>query len=156
MQECGKQMGVLALNAAIEAGRLGESGKQFVTAAEDIRSYAANYDAVIEESRVQLKDSEKRIAELEEQMHHLISLLKENNIATARLMKSCSDVTRQADATGEIKLSGQLGGIVNELISLRTQTRRSLSRRNAIVCSLRTLKRNSMRSRRIRKKSIRW
>lgn len=119
MQECGKQMGVLALNAAIEAGRLGESGKQFVTAAEDIRSYAANYDAVIEESRVQLKDSEKRIAELEEQMHHLIGLLKENNIATARLMKSCSDVTRQADATGEIKLSGQLSGIVNELISLR-------------------------------------
>jgi len=90
-----------------------------VTAAEDIRSYAANYDAVIEESRVQLKDSEKRIAELEEQMHHLIGLLKENNIATARLMKSCSDVTRQADATGEIKLSGQLSGIVNELISLR-------------------------------------
>ena len=56
---------------------------------------------------------------MEEQMHHLIGLLKENNIATARLMKSCSDVTRQADATGEIKLSGQLGGIVNELISLR-------------------------------------
>ena len=32
MQGCGKQMGVLALNAAIEAGRMGEGGKQFVTA----------------------------------------------------------------------------------------------------------------------------
>ena len=37
MQDCGKQMGVLALNAAIEAGRMGEGGKQFVTAAETIR-----------------------------------------------------------------------------------------------------------------------
>ncbi len=119
MQEYGKQMGVLALNAAIEAGRLGESGKQFVTAAEDIRSYAANYDAVIAESRMQLEESEKKIGELEEQMHHLIGLLKENNIATARLMKSCSDVVRQADATGEAKLSEQLAGVVSEITALR-------------------------------------
>ena len=119
MQECGKQMGVLALNAAIEAGRLGESGKQFVTAAEDIRSYASNYDAVIAESRMQLEKSEKKIEELEEQMHHLIGLLKENNIATARLMKSCSDVVRQADATGEAKPSGLLAGVASEITALR-------------------------------------
>lgn len=119
MQEYGKQMGVLALNAAIEAGRLGESGKQFVTAAEDIRSYAANYDAVIAESRVQLEESGQRIAELEEQLHHLIGLLKENNIATARLMKSCADVVRQADAAGETKVSEQLTGIANGITSLR-------------------------------------
>lgn len=119
MQECGKQMGVLALNAAIEAGRLGESGKQFVTAAEDVRSYAANYDAIIEECRGQLEESDQRIAELEEQMHHLIGLLKENNIATARLMKLCSEVVRQADKAGEAKLSGQLSGLASEIASLR-------------------------------------
>lgn len=119
MQECGKQMGVLALNAAIEAGRLGESGKQFVTAAEDVRTYASNYDTLIEESRIQLETSEKRIAELEEQMHHLIGLLKENNIATARLMKSCSEVVRQADATQTEKLSERLAGISSEITSLR-------------------------------------
>mgnify|MGYP000012377096 CR=1 FL=1 len=115
MQEYGKQMGVLALNAAIEAGRLGESGKQFVTAAEDIRSYAANYDAIIAESRTQLAESKQQIAELEEQMHHLIGLLKENNIATARLMKSCAEVTRGADAVNEAALSS----VVNDIVGLR-------------------------------------
>lgn len=119
MQEYGKQMGVLALNAAIEAGRLGESGKQFVTAAEDIRSYASNYDAVIAESRMQLEEAGQRIAELEEQMHHLIGLLKENNIATARLMKSCADMVRQADAAGAANVSDQLTGVANEITSLR-------------------------------------
>ena len=48
MQDCGKQMGVLALNAAIEAGRMGEGGKQFVTAAETIRVSAGTYDELIE------------------------------------------------------------------------------------------------------------
>lgn len=119
MQEYGKQMGVLALNAAIEAGRLGESGKQFVTAAEDIRSYAANYDAIIAESRTQLAESKQQIAELEEQMHHLIGLLKENNIATARLMKSCAEVTRGADAVNEASLSEALSSVVNDIVGLR-------------------------------------
>lgn len=119
MQEYGKQMGVLALNAAIEAGRLGESGKQFVTAAEDIRSYAANYDAIIAESRTQLAESKQQIAELEEQMHHLIGLLKENNIATARLMKSCAEVTRGADAVNEASLSETLSSVVNDIVGLR-------------------------------------
>mgnify|MGYP004687885953 FL=1 len=112
-------MGVLALNAAIEAGRLGESGKQFVTAAEDIRSYAANYDAIIAESRTQLAESKQQIAELEEQMHHLIGLLKENNIATARLMKSCAEVTRGADAVNEAALSEALSSVVNDIVGLR-------------------------------------
>ena len=119
MQEYGKQMGVLALNAAIEAGRLGESGKQFVTAAEDIRSYAANYDAIIAESRTQLAESKQQIAELEEQMHHLIGWLKENNIATARLMKSCAEVTRGADAVNEASLSEALSSVVNDIVGLR-------------------------------------
>ena len=49
MQDCGKQMGVLALNAAIEAGRMGEGGKQFVTAAETIRVSAGTYDELIDQ-----------------------------------------------------------------------------------------------------------
>lgn len=50
MQDCGKQMGVLALNAAIEAGRMGEGGKQFVTAAETIRVSAGTYDELIDQA----------------------------------------------------------------------------------------------------------
>ena len=40
MQELSKNMSVLALNAAIEAGRMGESGSQFVVAAEEIRTFS--------------------------------------------------------------------------------------------------------------------
>lgn len=69
MQDCGKQMGVLALNAAIEAGRMGEGGKQFVTAAETIRVSAGTYDELIDQAHKRLADSDERIAELEEQVH---------------------------------------------------------------------------------------
>ena len=65
MQDCGKQMGVLALNAAIEAGRMGEGGKQFVTAAETIRVSAGTYDELLDQAHKRLADSDERIAELE-------------------------------------------------------------------------------------------
>lgn len=88
MSDFSKQMGVLALNAAIEAGRMGESGMQFVGAAEEIRQYAGNYEEVVSELRAELDASDKRISELEETIHHLVSLLKDNNMTTAKLLKS--------------------------------------------------------------------
>ena len=91
MQDCGKQMGVLALNAAIEAGRMGEGGKQFVTAAETIRVSAGTYDELIDQAHKRLADSDERIAELEEQVHRMVTLLKENNVAMTKLMKSCQE-----------------------------------------------------------------
>lgn len=119
MEEYSKQMGVLALNAAIEAGRLGDAGKQFVISAEDIRSYVANYDKAIGETRKQLQDSDERIAKLEEQVHHLVGLLKDNNVATARLMKSCSEVVQQADAQKDDSEIGELTEILNQVTTLR-------------------------------------
>ena len=41
--EIGKQMGVLSLNAAVEAGRMGESGRKFVQAAEEVREMSDHY-----------------------------------------------------------------------------------------------------------------
>lgn len=41
--ELGKQMGVISLNAAVEAGRMGEGGKKFVEAAEEIRGLSGQY-----------------------------------------------------------------------------------------------------------------
>ena len=64
MQDCGKQMGVLALNAAIEAGRMGEGGKQFVTAAETIRVSAGTYDELIDQAHKRLADSDEAAMQL--------------------------------------------------------------------------------------------
>lgn len=119
MEDFSRQMGVLALNAAIEAGRLGDSGKQFVTAAEDIRSYAANYEKEIESTRADLEESIKRVAELEEQVHRLVKLLKDNNVSTARLMKSCKGTAENADhLTGSIPVE-QITAIYNKVTTLR-------------------------------------
>ena len=41
--EIGRQMGVLSLNAAVEAGRLGEGGRKFVEAAEEVRGMTEQY-----------------------------------------------------------------------------------------------------------------
>ncbi len=119
MEEFGKQMGVLSLQAAIEAGRLGEDGRQFVEAAEDIRTYAANYDKVIAQTREQLQQSDDRLNELEKQVHHLITLLKENNIATAKLMKLCQDAVDKADALSQNPLMDDFIEIQNKMSTLR-------------------------------------
>ena len=119
MEEFGKQMGVLSLQAAIEAGRLGEDGRQFVEAAEDIRTYAANYDKVIAQTREQLAQSDDRLNELEKQVHHLITLLKENNIATAKLMKLCQDAVNKADALSQNPLMDDFIEIQNQMSALR-------------------------------------
>lgn len=119
MEEFGKQMGVLSLQAAIEAGRLGEDGRQFVEAAEDIRTYAANYDKVIAQTREQLEQSDDRLNELEKQVHHLITLLKENNIATAKFMKLCQDAVNKADALSQNPLMDDFIEIQNQMSALR-------------------------------------
>lgn len=97
MQECGRQMSVLALNAAIEAGRLGEEGKQFVEAAQNIRTSAGNYNQLIEQAHQHLAEEDDRLAELEEQVHRLVTLLKENNISMTRMMKSCDETARRME-----------------------------------------------------------
>ena len=73
----------------------------------------------VEQLQKENDELRQQIAELEEQMHHLIGLLKENNIATARLMKSCAEVTRGADAVKEASLSEALSSVVNDIVGLR-------------------------------------
>ena len=101
MSEYCKQMGVLALNSAIEAGRLGDSGKVFVNSCEVIRTYASNYENEIALMKEEISASNEKIAYLEEQVRHLVGLLKENNVATAKLMKQCGETS---DFAGELKL----------------------------------------------------
>ena len=101
MSEYCKQMGVLALNSAIEAGRLGDSGKVVVNSCEVIRTYATNYENEIALMKEEISASNEKIAYLEEQVRHLVGLLKENNVATAKLMKQCGETS---DFAGELKL----------------------------------------------------
>lgn len=106
MAEYSKQMGVLALNAAIEAGRMGESGAQFVSAAESVRNYANNYDKSVRGLLERYEESQKQIAELEEAVRLLVSLLKDNNVAVSKVMKELNDLTKEAT---ELKSAAPVG-----------------------------------------------
>lgn len=99
MGEHSKQMGVLALNAAIEAGRMGEMGRQFVSAAEEIRNYAKNYEEAAKGLEQKLIASDEKIAELEEVIHHLVGLLKDSNMGMAHLMKEFGYLNKQVEGS---------------------------------------------------------
>lgn len=119
MEEYGRQMGVLALNAAIEAGRLGDSGRQFVAAAEDIRTCASFYDKAITEARQQLGESDARIAQLEEQVHHMVSLLKDSNVSATKLMKSCEEAVKKADNMTHAASAEVITDMQNQVTTLK-------------------------------------
>ncbi len=90
MMEFSKNMSVLSLNAAIEAGRMGDAGSGFITAAEEIRTFSENYEREAREQQEQLEQSKKHVAELEEQLHYLNELLKENNISMGKLYRDAT------------------------------------------------------------------
>lgn len=105
MMELSKNMSVLSLNAAIEAGRMGDAGSGFITAAEEIRTFSENYEREARGLQEQLTQSEKRAAELEEQIHYLNELLKENNISMGRLYKDSAKNLSTYEG-GQIDISG--------------------------------------------------
>ena len=94
MAEYGRQMGVMALNAAIEAGRMGENGKQFVSASEEIRQTALNYEKAAISMKEELAASQSKIVELEETIHRMVALLKDSNMGTTRLLKKCQETNQ--------------------------------------------------------------
>lgn len=122
MSEQGKQMGVLALNAAIEAGRMGEQGRQFVTAAEEIRNYSKHYEESAKELQEQLAASDAKIAEMEEVIHHLIGLLKESNMGSAHILKELSGLQKHVEQCADIDFSNDVKQMRQTVTQLRNSS----------------------------------
>ena len=97
ISEINKKMNVLALNAAIEAGRMGECGKQFVNATENVRQSVLSCEKEILALREEIIQSQKQIDELETMIQQLIQRMKTNNKGTARLLKECQDTVDKAE-----------------------------------------------------------
>lgn len=91
LEDMSKQMGVLSLNAAIEAGRMGESGKEFVAAAEDVRNLAGQYQQVTACFAEVIETINNKLEETQAQVTHLNSLLKDNNVAMGKNTKEFGD-----------------------------------------------------------------
>lgn len=119
MVNYGKQMGVLALNAAIEAGRLGEGGRSFMMAAEEIRQTAVNYEKAAEDMKAEVAASHEKIEELEETISHLIALLRENTIGAAKLFKKCQETKNSMEQKGVLDYSDDLIAIRGRVVNIR-------------------------------------
>lgn len=88
MLEYAKQMSVSSLNCAIEAGRMGDSGKGFVEASEDVRMLSSAYERAAQAVGRQLDDMEKRLHQLDEQVAALAKANKDTNGSISRLSKN--------------------------------------------------------------------
>ncbi len=91
MAEYAKQMTVTSLNCAIEAGRMGEIGKSFIEASEDVRLLSSAYERAAAVAGRKLDDLEKRISQLETQTAALIKACKDNSLNITRLSKNISE-----------------------------------------------------------------
>ena len=116
MLDLSKNMGVLALNAAIEAGRMGEQGKKFISAAEDIRAFSEEYMKATEEAKSVITDMAGRVTQMEEQMKILNELLKENNIFMGKVLK---ETTSQIESYEKEHVL--LGGVLTTELSKKAE-----------------------------------
>lgn len=119
MTEQGKRMEVLALNAAIEAGRMGQIGRSFVLAAEEIRQTATGLEKTISDMKEEVESSNKRILELEDMVTRLVSLMKDNNLGTAKLLKKCQDTKNCMEKSGMRDFSDDLILIRDRVVNIR-------------------------------------
>lgn len=101
MEELGHQMGVFSLNAAIEAGRLGESGRQFVAAAEEVRSCAGKYQEESKGMAAQLAQMKDKLAKTQEQVEYLMGILTDGSEKLAKTVVSFQDCENKLEETKE-------------------------------------------------------
>ena len=97
LADISQNMGVLALGAAIEAGRMGEDGRKFVTAAEEVRVNAEQYTSAVTDVLTKISDFEETAAKTEKQIQVLNDLLKENNSSMAKLLESRDTEVAETD-----------------------------------------------------------
>lgn len=119
MIEHGKHMGVLALNAAIEAGRMGESGKVFVLAAEEIRETAESYEQIALTMKEEVEASRAKIVEMEETILHLMALIKENNLGAAKLFKRSQETQKFIEKSSMRDFSEDIVLIRDKVVNMR-------------------------------------
>ena len=97
LADISQNMGVLALGAAIEAGRMGEDGRKFVTAAEEVRVNAEQYTSAVADVLARISGFEETATEAEKQIHTLNDLLKENNGSLVKLLEDRDTEVAETD-----------------------------------------------------------
>lgn len=134
LAESARQMSVQAVNAAVEAGRMGETGKKFVVASEELRQMALDYEKLALSMKEELEASQERVQELEEYVMRLVSLIKEGNVGTTRLMKKYMTLHKAVESCTMREFSEDVALMRDKVVSMRNMDEEMLkaSERNKI------------------------
>lgn len=119
MAESARQMSVMAVNAAIEAGRMGVTGKPFVAVSEEIRQTALGYESTLLTMKEDIQEAKERINELEEVVLRLVSLIKDGNVGTTRLMKKSMELNKMAAESSMRDFSEDVMIIRDKVVAMR-------------------------------------
>lgn len=114
-----RQMSVKAFNAAIEAGRMGESGKKFVSVSEEIRQTALDYEKKALVIKEELQNSQEKVQELEEVVLRLVALIKDGNVGTTRLMKKSMELNKKAVNSSMRDFSEDVTAMRDKVVAMR-------------------------------------
>lgn len=106
--EIGRQMGVLSLNAAVEAGRLGEGGRKFVEAAEEVRGMTEQYQQATSALAQQMQLVGMRWQKSKSEIEEVESRLKQQYAQLEETRNACA-------AVGEEILNLPLAGLYSEM-----------------------------------------
>lgn len=106
--EIGRQMGVLSLNAAVEAGRLGEGGRKFVEAAEEVRGMTEQYQQATSTLAQQMQIVGMRWQKSKSEIEEVEGRLKQQYDRLEETRNACA-------AVGEEILNLPLAGLCSEM-----------------------------------------
>lgn len=136
MRDFSKSMSVLSLNAAIEAGRLGESGSSFITAAEEVRNYAEKYDEAARTLSEQLNRSLEQVLELEKQVEQLKQSVREHSMSMGRLATGYMQSLTSYESN-QLELHGMIqDSLVGRSDDLVQAGRETIRLKDDVVCQI--------------------
>ena len=89
-----------------------------VEAAESIREASVSYDSAIDAVKQELSEAKAEISALKEQVSHLVGLLKDNNVATTKLMKQGVELNHVFSQCDEISVD-MIEACRQQIVSIR-------------------------------------
>ncbi|MBQ1548291.1 MAG: hypothetical protein IIZ61_07870 [Lachnospiraceae bacterium] len=81
----------MSLNAAMKAGRMGESGMDFVRAAEEIRSYSEEFEDFVSKARDNVTELKRSFRETQDSMVALLDIMRNTSHSLTKIVSAVDE-----------------------------------------------------------------
>ncbi len=81
----------MSLNAAMKAGRMGESGMDFVRAAEEIRSYSEEFEDFVSKARDNVTELKQSFRETQDSMVALLDIMRNTSHSLTKIVSAVDE-----------------------------------------------------------------